>query len=115
MWIGDAQAVSGLMSWSNAVTACTNLVYPEIPDEEYEDWRLPNIKELQSLIDYSQINPPLPSDHPFVNVGASYYWTSTTYSNDTEMAWIVKMKDGSIGLGNKKTDSFYVWPVRAGK
>ncbi len=31
------------------------------------DWRLPNIKELQSVVDFSQENPALPADHPFPN------------------------------------------------
>src|SRR5215510_6752431 len=50
------------------------------------DWRLPNIRELQSLVDYGTFDPTLPAGHPFVNVPlgvpaalAVAYWSSTTY------------------------------------
>jgi len=115
IWTKDAQTILGPMSWFDAITACNNLIYPEIPDEEYEDWRLPNIRELQSLIDYGQNNPALPSGHPFDNIQSSYYWSSTAYMDGTDKAWVVNPKDGSISLANKTTDTFYVWPVRGGQ
>ena len=106
--------VSGVMNWSDAITSCNNLEFPALPGEEYEDWRLPNIRELQSLIDYGQINSALPSGHPFTTIRPSYYWSSTSYADDSDMIWIVNMKDGSVSLGNKNSDAYYVWPVRSG-
>ena len=32
------------------------------------DWRLPNVRELQSLVDYGRVDPSLPADAPFTNV-----------------------------------------------
>jgi hypothetical protein len=75
------------------------------------DWRLPNRKELFSLIDRSQLNPALPSDHYFVDVQLGYYWTSTTYAYQTDRAWVVDMKDGDMGPRDK-TGNAWVWPVR---
>ena len=36
------------------------------------DWRLPNVNELESLVDLSRNYPPLPDGQPFTNVGGSW-------------------------------------------
>lgn len=58
----------------------------------HHDWRLPNVIELESLLDASQANPGLPASHPFVNV-RPLYWSSTTYAQGTPMAWGVLFSD----------------------
>jgi len=55
------------------------------------DWRLPNVKELQSLIDYSTYNPSLPDSHPFTNVQSAAYWSSTSVQSSPGSAWKVAM------------------------
>jgi hypothetical protein len=42
----------------------------------HNDWRIPNIRELQSLVDYGRILPPI--DPIFGPTGLSFYWSSTT-------------------------------------
>jgi len=78
----------------------------------HTDWRLPNVKELQSLIDFGNYNPALPTGHPFSNVQSSYYWSSSTGADDTFYAWGVDMGYGGVYYGTKTID-FYVWPVRS--
>jgi hypothetical protein len=80
----------------------------------HTDWRLPNRKELRSLADYSQYSPSLPSGHPFTNVQAFYYWSSTTYAGSPADAWLVGM-NGGVVLAVNKTSGYYVWPVRSGQ
>jgi hypothetical protein len=80
----------------------------------YHDWRLPNRKELFSLIDSSKYDPTLPTSHPFQNVQSDYYWSSTTYAYDTDYAWVVHMWSGYVD-GYLKSDSYFVWPVRSGQ
>ena len=78
------------------------------------DWRLPNLREMQSLIDYGRSGPALPSGHPFTGVRSSNYWSSTTYADDTSVAWDVSLDDGYVS-GGGKAGTNYVWPVRGGQ
>ena len=50
----------------------------------------------------------------WANVQANNYWSSSTYANNPTNAWNVNMNDGNVN-GNNKTNSNYVWPVRAGE
>jgi len=85
------------------------------------DWRLPNVRELQSLIDYSQRG--LPIGHPFANVQSIYYWTSTAYalsiSDPGANAWLVSLSMGITLPAGILTISgpqgFSVLPVRGGQ
>jgi len=80
----------------------------------YSDWRLPNEKELHSLIDYSQTGPALQQGHPFINVRSGddgVYWSSTSDTNE-HLARYVSMISGKM-FADDKSDAKYVWPVRS--
>jgi len=109
MWTKDAQQISGTKTWSDALTACNNLDFAS-----YTDWRLPNVRELKSLIDYGRYIPALPSEHYFTNVQSEIYWSSTTYASFTSGAWIVYMGIGLVRYDDFKSSLYYVWPVRGG-
>lgn len=79
----------------------------------YHDWRLPNRKELFSLIDYSQSNPALPPNHPFNNVQSYYYWSSTSRIPNSPYAWKFHLGTGSLDNVNLKEATYYAWPVRS--
>lgn len=57
------------------------------------DWRLPNIKELQSINDENLMSP---SVNPafFSNIGIKKYWSSTTLPNQTDKAWYLSTQFG---------------------
>ncbi len=82
----------------------------------HNDWRLPNRKELDSLVHAGQSNiTTWLSLQGFSNVQAYYYWSSSTYANITDFAWVVYMSF-YYGVSNgSKSSSYYAWPVRAGQ
>jgi len=102
MWSKDDSGEG--MSWEDALAYAENSEYAG-----YDDWRLPNIKELQSIADYSGVFPSTDTsmfnlteltnimnqtDYPF-------YWSST--SNPVESG------DGEVEKG-----SVYAWVLTAG-
>lgn len=80
------------------------------------DWRLPNINELESLVDFSQSNTALPAGHPFSNVQTSKgYWSSSTRTGNAYRALAVHAYSALLGYEGYKADFSYVWPVRNGQ
>ena len=80
------------------------------------DWRLPNIKELESLIDYGQVGLALPPGHPFAFVQVSQpYWSSTNSVQRLGFyACHVDFGEGGVSSHDKTTPN-NVWPVRGGQ
>jgi len=111
-FLGDSTG-ENQRSWGNALTAANSLEdgYCGLTDGSSEgDWRLPNLRELQTLIDYGEYWPALPDGHPFTGVQSDYYWSSTTIAGN---AWFVCLQFGPVSYGSK-TNADYVWPVRGG-
>ncbi len=77
-------------------------------------WRLPTVAELTTLVDRAQINPSLPTGHPFGTALAGPYWTITTIVADSYFAWIVSFYNGTVAyIGNNNPR--YVRAVRSGQ
>lgn len=115
IWMKNADCL-GMREWNLALSDCNGLADGQcgLTDGSITgDWRLSQIKELQSLIDFSATQPALPSEHPFTNVQFGYYWSSTTEASSSGYAWYVGMSDGYVSNFSKLA-SLYVWPVRGG-
>ena len=116
IWLKDANC-AGYMTWQDALTHCNNLAHGScgLSDGSVAgDWRLPNRKELFSLIDFGEYYPALPQGHPFNDVQAGYtgYWSSTSLVSSSN-AWVVYMYSGDVASWSKISE-VYVWPVRGG-
>lgn len=116
LWLKNANCF-GARSWAAALSAANTLAGSAcgLSDGSVAGgWRLPDVNELESLLDASKINPPLPTGHPFTGVQSSLYWSSTTSANDPSYAWGVYFYDGFV-VNFLKVSLGYVWPVRGGQ
>jgi len=110
MWQKDT--APGTYNWQDALSYCEKLILAE-----YDDWRLPNVNELQSLVDYSRYNPSIntnffPDTVSSTDIPSPAYWSSTTYVYDNEDVWKVYFNTGGLNHGYKS--GYYVRAVRGG-
>lgn len=116
-WDGSVRdALTGLC-WRRAADLCGEVAWADAFAEvaalvrrEDRPWRLPTIRELESLADASRAFPALAADHPFTH-GADAYWSSTTSSFETDWAMAFYLGKGAVGVGHKGTARFAVWAV----
>ena len=66
----------GAKIWADALNDCNTLAdgMCGLTDGSLAgDWRLPNVRELHSLVDFGEVHPPLPSGHPFTGVPGAIF------------------------------------------
>jgi hypothetical protein len=98
-------------TWIDAMLAISD--YNTNQFAGHNDWRMPNIKELQSLIDYGQNQPALkPSLYTAWN--GEPVWSSTTKSDDWHYKYVVDFHYGTTILENYES-THPVLPVRGGR
>ena len=118
-WLRDANCPAGTKTWQEALDWVDDLNTTAIACTDYAamtftDWRLPNVKELLSLVDYGQPSSALPSGHPFESVQSLFYWSSSSFAPGPASAWKVFMGSGFDNV-EVKTASDFVWPVHGGQ
>ncbi len=134
IWLDNANCAAATRTWATAFSDIDSLNSGGTMNgnncgdtsnsgSHQTDWRLPNVKELQSLIDFGYFGPALSNaagtakwsaNDPFSGVQAGYYWSATTLAGSPSGAWVVDLGSGNVGA-NGKASSYYVWPVRAGQ
>ena len=105
MWQQDS---SGEMNWQDALIYCETLTLAG-----YDDWRLPNLKELVSIVDYYRYGPAINLDVFSLLQDSTSYWTSTSNATQTNHAISVGFWAGNTGYWGKSRD-FYIRAVRGG-
>jgi len=94
MW--QKENADSLMDWNAAIAYCENMTLAG-----YDDWRLPTIKELNSIVDYALFNPAINSEI-FPYTASDRYWSSTTSVFDKNKAWAINFKFGSSTFYDKE-------------
>jgi hypothetical protein len=79
----------------------------------FTDWRLPNLKELRSLVEVRCYSPSINSDI-FPATRASVFWSSSPFAQVSGYAWVVHFNNGFSGYSGR-TYSFRVRLVRGGQ
>lgn len=108
-WCRDAALSEFPLTWTEAFAFVSDLNRER--RSGHADWRVPNRRELRSLVDHQARRPVLPEGHPFRNVFPGWYWSSTTAAISPSHAWYVNLDGGRMFYGGKD-QSFMVWPVR---
>lgn len=124
LWLKDAGCISSA-GWDDALASVdllntgTDFGCTEYTPGTFDDWRMPSITELASLIDYGS-SDALPAGHPFVDpgIGNCWTWSSTTLLNDTTRAWGVPLANPGHPSPHqiqgliKNNPNNCLWPVR---
>jgi len=99
----------GCYTWEEAGAYCDALTLAG-----YTDWRLPDRRELVSIVNYAIASPgPTIDTRYFPNCRSSYYWSGSTYAYSPYTAWNVSFGLGSVGWVTK-AGHYHVRCVRAG-
>ncbi|MFM2089998.1 MAG: hypothetical protein RLZZ127_487 [Planctomycetota bacterium] len=114
LWLRDPGGAPNA-TWTNALDWCASLASGQqgLSDGSAAgDWRLPNLREAMSLVDFGRAFPALAEQHPFLNVPPVPVWTATTTPNRPDRAY-----QADFGVGSQyirmKTERALVWAVRS--
>ena len=110
MWQKDCSTKT---FWDDALSHCENLSLGG-----YDDWRLPNIKELLSIVDFTKHNYALNTNY-FIDITTEDFWSSTSYVYSwTDYACVVDFSYGAVVIRGKGHISYHkntVIAVRGGE
>ncbi len=98
-WQDNKAAAKVQKNWSDAKEYCKDLTLGG-----YSDWRLPSIKELQSIVDITKYSPAIKSG--FKHVASGYYWSSSEVVSDSSLAWGVFFGNGGTNFDDKSYKSY---------
>ncbi len=126
IWLKNANCY-GPENFSEAIFDARRLNSGEcgLSDNSVEgDWRLPNVNEIASLVNYAYFEPCISNTagtgqwqegDPFTAVKIGSYWSSTSYSDNSIRAYALRIHYGDVDFSYTKTTSSYVWPVKGGQ
>ena len=118
---GSIHDVDDSYTWANALGE----FIPALNTAEFaghDDWRLPNVKELQSIVNYGAVSPAVSAafdtgcaaDCTVLTCSCTAstfsYWSSTAFEGDSLAAWKVSFRFGNVLTEDKL---FFIPRVRA--
>jgi hypothetical protein len=106
MW--QQTTAPGSYTWEQALSYCENLALAG-----YTDWRLPTIRDLDSIVDLNIGAPAIDSTY-FPDTVPALFWSASPGVYDTTSAWSLAFNYG-YGLCLNKPASLYIRSVRGGQ
>jgi Protein of unknown function (DUF1566) len=100
----EQEPTVGLSTFNEAMMYCKNLPLTG------GNWRLPSMKELQTIIDETHIDPSI-DEIAFPQTPLDLYWSSSVWAGDATQAWAVRFDYASTNF-YPKNDLYYVRCVR---
>jgi hypothetical protein len=118
IWLRNAN-IAGAKNWKGSLYLISSLnsANSGTGTAGRHDWRLPNVNEAITLINYGNSQQAVwLKNQGFKNV-QSTYWTSTTvaYNNWTTNAWLMFTEYGEVWSTHSKANYHSVWPVCGGE
>jgi len=89
IWQDDKDAKNKKMNWKKAKNYCQDLSLAL-----KDDWRVPAVKELQTIVDLKKFNPAVKKG--FKNVSSGKYWASEQIIEEN-IGYLVNFKHGDTG------------------
>jgi len=112
MWASDGNGkgcnFGNQTDWNSAIDWAEGLTFAG-----YSDWRLPNRRELESLIDGGKYNPAIDTTY-FPNASAGDHWSGSTNGGNPGLAWDVYFVNGIV-FDHDKSELYRVRAVRSGQ
>jgi len=109
-WFVGHDLSEPVCTWEEALETVRNLNRRH--ESGGRDWRLPTIRELESLVDDRRHSPALAPEIPAGSVGVAGFWSSTTSVYEPRYAWVLYPQDGALGVGYKPQADFHTLAVR---
>ena len=96
-------------TWSAALSLAASSTFAG-----YSDWRLPNVKELKSLVEKCRYAPSI-NHFIFPATSSSYFWSGSPYAYVSSYAWFVSFSNGSVNYYGFRYGANQVRLVRGGQ
>ena len=106
---------AGAYTWQQALTLAVTANAANY--KGHNDWRLPNVKELESIVNMDATISPTIDTAAFPNTIGEYYWSSTPYipTSGVPQARLVYFFGGDLSSDDQTNGGYYVRLVRSGQ
>ncbi len=117
IWAQCAEGLSGsactegtaaIFTWADALIRARDSTHAG-----YTDWRLPNVKELSSIVEERCYAPAI-NLAVFPNTPSSGFWSASPGGDSSDVAWYVSFYYGYAYYGYR-SDGYHVRLVRSGQ